>query len=180
MSPEGFRRFTGTPAAVGPPWWLIVVCRGAGPRPAGQDGSGQSRCVDVVINLQTGARRTLPGPPPDTAGISGVVVPDGLAAAVFRGTGSRVTLHLLNLASGAGRRLGVRLARGTPGPQTLAWSPDSRWLFVVAADGRLDAVNARTGQVQGLGLTLPPVGQIAVRTRRRLADSFLMAPAGTP
>lgn len=163
VSPRGVRRFTGTPAAVGPTRWLIVDCRGAGQRSAGQAGSGQSRCADVVINLETGARRTLPGPPPDTAGISGVIAPDGLVAAVFRGGGSPLTLHLLNLASGADQRLGVRLAQGTPGPQTVAWSPDSRWLFVVAADGTLAAVSARTGQVQGIGVALPPVSQIAVR-----------------
>ncbi len=117
----------------------------------------------MVINLETGARRTLPGPPPDTAGISGVISPDGLVAAVFRVSGGKLTLHLVNLASGADQRLRVRLAPGTRGPQALAWSPDSRWLFVVAARGTLAAVNARTGQVQNLGVALPPVSQIAVR-----------------
>ena len=47
--------------------------------------------------------------------------------------------------------------------QTLAWSPDSRWLFIVAANGELAAVNARTRHVEGLGVELPPIGQIAIR-----------------
>ena len=117
----------------------------------------------MVIDPETGARRTLPGPPPDTAAVSGVIAPDGLVAAVFRDNGRQWELHLLNLASGADQRIGVRLAQGTPGPRTLAWSPDSRWLFVVAAHGTLAAVNTRTGQVQGFGVALPPVSQIAVR-----------------
>ncbi len=89
--------------------------------------------------------------------------PIGLVAAVFRGSGSQLTLHLVNLISGDDQRLGVRLAPGTPGPQTLAWSPDSRWLFVVAAHGTLAVVNTRTGQEQNFGLALPRVSQIAVR-----------------
>ena len=163
VSPGGLRRFQRTLAAVGPTRWLIVDCSGAGQRSAGQAGSGQSHCADVVVNLETGARHTLPSPPPDTAAVSGVIAPNGLVAAVFRGSGSQLTLHLVNLASGADQRLGVRLARGTSGPQTLAWSPDSRWLFVVAARGTLAAVNARTRQVQNFGVVLPPVSQIAVR-----------------
>jgi hypothetical protein len=163
VSPGGFRRFTGTLAAVGPTRWLIVDCPTTGQRSAVQAGSHQSGCGDVVINLATGGRRTLPGPPPDTAGVSGVIAPDGLVAAVFRGSGSQLTLHLVNLISGGDQRLGVRLARGTPGPQTLAWSPDSRWLFVVAAHGTLAVVNTRTGQEQNFGLALPRVSQIAVR-----------------
>jgi hypothetical protein len=161
--PGGFRRFTGALAAVGSTRWLMVDCSGAGQRSAGQADSGHSRCMDVVINLETGARRTLPGPPPDTAAVSGVIAPDGLVAAVFRSSGRQWGLHLVNLVSGADQRVGVRLAHGTPGLQTLAWSPDSRWLFVVAAHGTLAAVNTRTGQVQGFGVTLPPVSQIAVR-----------------
>jgi hypothetical protein len=49
------------------------------------------------------------------------------------------------------------------GPQALAWSPDSRWLFIVTARGYLAAVNARTERVGGLGVSLPPVSQITVR-----------------
>jgi sugar lactone lactonase YvrE len=49
----------------------------------------------------------------------------------------------------------------------LAWSPDGKWLFVVAAHGKLLAIWAATGQVTGLGVTLPPLQQIAVRSAAR-------------
>lgn len=161
VSPHGSRRFAGVPAAVGPTRWLIVDCSSPG-QPSGT-GSGRHRCRDVVVDLEDGARRTLPGSPPDTAGTSGAIAPDGMVAAVFRVSGGQVTLHLVDLASGADQRIRVRLARGAPGPQTLAWSPDSRWLFVVAARGTLAVVNDRTRHVQGIGVGLPPISQITVR-----------------
>ena len=49
----------------------------------------------------------------------------------------------------------------------LAWSPDSRWLFVASADGRLFPVEAATGQVHDLGVPLPPIEQLAVRVPTR-------------
>ncbi len=49
------------------------------------------------------------------------------------------------------------------GDDTMAWSPDGRWLFVAGADGRLCPIDATTGQVHDLGVTLPPVTQVAVR-----------------
>jgi hypothetical protein len=48
--------------------------------------------------------------------------------------------------------------------QTLAWSPDSRWLFVITASGTLAAVNAHTGQVEELGLGLSGLSQIVIRS----------------
>ena len=47
-------------------------------------------------------------------------------------------------------------------PESLAWSSDSRWLFVVAANGNLLAVNARTGRVESLGITLPRIEQVVI------------------
>jgi hypothetical protein len=66
-------------------------------------------------------------------------------------------------ASGADQRLTVALAQGGPGLQTLAWSPDSQWLLAVAAHGKLVAINADTGHIQGVGIPLPPISQIAIR-----------------
>ena len=45
----------------------------------------------------------------------------------------------------------------------MAWSPDSRWLFVVTDTGAVRAVNAGTGQLASLGVRLPFISQIAVR-----------------
>ena len=82
---------------------------------------------------------------------------------MVRVSGDRVTLHLVNLVSGADQLIAVSLDEGSADDQTLAWSSDSRWLFVVAAQGKLAAVNARTRHVEGLGVELPPLSQIAVR-----------------
>jgi hypothetical protein len=149
--PGGFRRIAGTPVAVGPTRWLMADCR---PRRG---------CSEAVLDLASGARRTLPGRGELPSGPAGVIAPDGSAAAVIRVTAGSVTLHLIGLASGTDRQVTVPLDEGSSGDQTLAWSPDSRWLFVVAARGELAAVNARTRRAEGLGVTLPPVSQIAVR-----------------
>ena len=106
----------------------------------------------------------LPGPAAQPNGPLGVVAPDGSAAAVIRVIGGQQTLRLINLASGADQRITVPMYQESLGPQAaLAWSPDSRWLFFITARGDLAAVNARTERVQGLGVTLPLVSQIAVR-----------------
>ena len=151
LRPGGSRRIPGSPVAVGPDRWLTVACR-------------HHRCGYRLVNPATGARRHLPGRaaanPPQPPG---PIAPDGSAAAVaeYHG-GGRAVLHLINLASGADRRLSVRLGDWLGGPDTLAWSPDSRWLFVAAAHGRIAAVNPDTGRAGGLGIALPYVDQIAV------------------
>jgi hypothetical protein len=149
--PGGFRRIAGEPLAVGPTRWLTVDCR---PRRG---------CSDVVSAPAGGARRTLPGPAAPPAGPPGVIAPDGSAAAVIRIAAGRVTLHLISLASGADRQVAVSLDQGSAGDQALAWSPDSRWLLVIAAHGALAAVNPRTLRVESPGVTFPPVSQIAIR-----------------
>ena len=105
----------------------------------------------------------LPGPAVQPNGSLGVIAPDGSAAAVVRVIGGQLTLRLINLASGADQRITAPMYQESLGFQALAWSPDSRWLFFITARGYLAAVNARTERVEGLGVTLPPVSQIAVR-----------------
>src|SRR5580704_13557383 len=124
------------------------------------------RGAEVVINPLTGGRRQLGGPPVASvsAASPGVIAPDGTTAALFRVTaGGQVTLHLVSLATGADQPIPVRLGPDSVGPGKLAWSPDSRWLFVVTAHGGLAAVNAGTRSVEGLGVWLPWLSQIAVR-----------------
>ena len=153
VRPGGLHRIAGMLAAVGPTRWLIVDCHAS------------HRCSNVVVDQAGGARRILPGPPaePEPGAPPGVIAPDGSAAAVMRVSGDRVTLHLVNLVSGADQQISVSLDQGSAEDQTLAWSPDSRWLFIVAAQGELVAINARSRHVEGLGVKLPPIGQIAVR-----------------
>jgi hypothetical protein len=152
--PGGSRHFGGMLAAVGPTRWLTVNCY----RP--------HRCADVVTDPATGTQQELGGPAvaPVSAASPGVIAPDGATAAIFRVAPSgRVTLHLLSLATGTDQQIAVRLSQTAGGAGTLAWSPDSRWLFVVTAHGRLAAVNARTLQTEGLGVQLPWLSQIATR-----------------
>ena len=113
----------------------------------------------------TGAQHTLPGPSaePLPAAATGVIAPDGSAAAIATASGDRVTLHLLNLVSGSDQQIPVSLDAESATDQMLAWSPDSRWLFVVTAQGKLAVVDARTGHVESLGVSLPSLSLIAVR-----------------
>lgn len=141
--------------AVGPTRWLGETC----PR---------SRCRNLVIDIATGARQVLPGPALQLLTWPwpwepGVVSPDGATAAVVVATGgSSVGLDLISLTTGATSPVAVPISQATSS-QALAWSPDSRWLFVVTPDGKLVAVDARTKRVRGLGVALPDISQVAVR-----------------
>lgn len=142
--------------AAGPRAWLAMRC-------------SHQACRSLVINAATGARRTLPG---TLAGVTpfpwtstpGVVAPDASTAAVIVSAsqgGTAGTLELINLRSGA--VTGVAVPVGQPAfSETLAWSPDSRWLFVVTASGTLAAVDAHTGLAQGVDLGLSGLSQIAI------------------
>jgi hypothetical protein len=160
VRPSGFRRIAGSVSAAGPTRWLTVDCN-------------HHRCSNVVVDPASGERRRLPGQPARSAGAPGVIAPDGSAAAVIGISGRQVTLHLIDLASGTSVRIPVTLDQGSIDGQTLAWSPDSRWLFVVTARGRLAAVGARTHRVEGLGVALPPVSQIAIRSPRTQSQRHL-------
>lgn len=151
VRPGGLRlAAAGTLTATGPSAWLVVQCPGA------------RRCVEAVVNPATGTRHTLPGEAARPGWESGITSPDGQYAAVLRyGPDQTVLLHLINLSDGSDRRAAIALAsQGSPG---LAWSPDSRWLLAATADGSLRAIDPRTAQVRGLGITLPPVTYLAVR-----------------
>jgi hypothetical protein len=153
VRPGGFQPIAGTVTAVGPTRWLVVACQTA------------RRCTNVVVDPATGARHTLPGSWAEPSqGARGVIAPDGSAAAITAVSSDRVTLHLLNLESGSDQQIPVPLDLASAADQTLAWSPDSRWLFVVTAQGKLAAVDARTGHVEGLGVPLPRLSLIAVRS----------------
>jgi hypothetical protein len=153
--PNLMRRVGVQLAAVGPRTWLGLSCPHA-------------HCHNVVVNAATGARRTLPGPAVDIVGWPwpaepGVVAPDGsLAAVAVAYGGSGIALDLVNLRSGVATMIGVPIAQDSSS-RTLAWSPDSRWLFVITASGQLVAVSARDGGVHSLGILLPGLSQIAMR-----------------
>jgi hypothetical protein len=146
--------------ATGPTRWLAVRCDGY-----------YRHCHNEAIDAATGAGRVLPGPPlKELNGLYnqdfpplGVVSPDGSTAAVpVADNYGNITVHLIDLTTGASHVVAVRLA-AIPSNESMTWSPDGNWLFVAASGGRLVAVNARTRRVQGLGVTLPYVTQVAVR-----------------
>jgi hypothetical protein len=174
------RPVPGTVVAVGASAWLVVMCNPL-----------YRHCHNEVVDIADGARRTLPGAaagypyvffswPP-----TGVISPDGGTAAVAEtasgqpvtseiqseggtaavfesGSDATLTVHLINLRTGASRDLGIPLGADLS-DQSMVWSPDSRWLFVAAADGKLVAVDASTGRAELLQARLPAVEQVAVR-----------------
>jgi hypothetical protein len=149
----------GTIIAVGPASWLTVTC-----------GALYRHCRYQVIDTADGARRLLPGAVVDDLydfgwPPAGVIAPDGSTAALPEtGLGGATTVHLISLRTGITKDLSVRIGAGDSAYQeSMAWSPDSRWLFVATASGKLVAVNALSDQVQPLAVTLPPVDQVAIR-----------------
>ena len=149
----GWRRFvtSGAIAAVGPGRWLAVEC-------------SQGHCRYLVINQASGSRHLLAGPAPaarSVAPFAGAVSPDGQSAAlIVYGRDDKPLLRLLDLVSGAAL-LSVPVNPDTPG--NAVWSPDGRWLFAVSPDRRLLAINPATQAVQGLGVSLPPLSELAIR-----------------
>jgi hypothetical protein len=149
---------TGTVLAAGPTRWLADEC------------DNQARCRLVVIDRSTGARHALSarlyqaGYP----AAAGVISPDGTAAAVLAGSPS-TRIEIINLATGAEHALPLRVVSVDDGGESMAWSPDSRWLFL-AANNDLYAVGSRTREITDLshmpGTALPALTQLSIRDRR--------------
>lgn len=156
--PGSVHRITsGVLLAGGPTRWLSYEC------------DESLSCADVVIDRAGGARhtvRTLASPFNESAG---TLSPDGRTAALPLATDgiSGGGIQLLDLDLGTGRQVDVTpSAPGFPlSPQWAVWSPDSRWLFVADAAGRVMKVDRGSGQVTPLGGRLPPISQLAFRHR---------------
>jgi hypothetical protein len=155
-TPDGLRRITtGAVLAVGRTRWLADEC------------NPHAHCSMVVIDRTTGARRVLRAFAADPTNISGAVSPDLRTVALLLprdAVGGSPTLHLLNLATGADRRLPIGFRFGVSvNDSAVVWSPDSRWLFAADTRGELHAIDPRTGHLHGLGVEIPPINQLAVR-----------------
>jgi len=136
--------------AVGPTGWLVRECR-------------LGRCQTVSIDRRHGTREPLPGPALPSGVPVGVIAPDGSTAALIHlAFSDTASLTLFDLRTGARQSVRVPVS-DTSFESTVAWSPDSRWLFVSDANRRLAVVDASTGEVSDLGISLPPLEQLAVR-----------------
>jgi hypothetical protein len=154
-TPHSLRRIDILLSAVGPSQWLGMACV-------------PGQCRNVVLDPVTGRQRALPGPAVHLLtwpwpAYPGTVAPDGKTAAVVADHGNgQVGLEEISLTTGVVTRLPVPVTEYTSS-QTMAWSPDSRWLFVVAANGKVLAVSTSTHRVQSLGVTLTRFSQLALR-----------------
>lgn len=152
--PDGLRRVTtGMVLAAGPTHWLTYEC------------DERYRCETVVIDRGTGARHSIDMAVAQAYGVTGVISPTGTAAALIKidptSEAMPESFHLIQLASGKERRLAIPKDSDMQ-DGTMAWSPDGRWLFVLAG-GTLYSVDAATGNVGDLGVRLPQLTQLAVR-----------------
>lgn len=121
--PHQLRRITTrTVIAAGPTRWVTRAC------------TGRQRCAAVVVDRASGARHLLGAFTGSADAPIGAVSADGDSAAVFRAdSAGHTVLQLLSLTTGTARRLPVSTDPDSFGNEILAWSPDSRWLFVAGA-----------------------------------------------
>jgi hypothetical protein len=152
--PGVIRRITsGDLIAVGPTRWLTREC------------DERYHCQTIVTDRTTGTTRIVDFQP-EGFGDIGVIAPDGSSAALIRQTGDNLpALHVIDLATGVDQKSQVSIGPDNSfGGGQMAWSPDSRLLFVVGANGRIVAVEPRTMRILDLGVTTPPMSQVAVRS----------------
>ena len=152
--PGAVRRVTtGYLLAAGPTRWLVTDC------------DDQHRCGTYVVDRATGRRTVLTLQSSQFVPGAGVISPDGATAALMQSDADgKLTLHLVDLASGVDRNTTV-LIDDSLGfeDNTVVWSPDSKWLFGAGDSGRLLAVARGSGQPTDLGIDVP-INQIALRT----------------
>jgi hypothetical protein len=149
--PDGLHRIsTGALLAVGPTGWLVAEC------------DERYRCQAVLIGRADGSRRIVPIAT-GHRDRSGVISPDGTTVAMMvAGPSASAALYLFDLAAGGQRTVNVAVNQETL-DGAIAFSPDSKWLFVVTDTGELSVVNCRTGAVSALGVPLPTLSQLVVR-----------------
>ena len=155
----GVHRITsGTLLAAGATRWLSAEC------------DDRYQCTTIVTDRSSGARHAIDLPVGGYQPVFGRISPDGSTAALLRTEGATSTssLHLVDLNTGADRRIGVSIRPDVSySGGAFVWSPDGRWLFVTDGSGRLVAVNRTTGQPVELRAAVGPVDQVAFRDTAR-------------
>jgi hypothetical protein len=153
---DGLHRVTtGAILAIGPTRWLTAEC------------DDRYRCATVVVDRATSARHSLGNVIRSIDVPIGVISPDGTTAALSQpDTAGGTSVHLVSLNTGADQQLAISTGQPSFIDAVLAWSPDSQWLFVADRRGQLIAVDAPTAHVHDLGVSLPAVSQLAIRTPR--------------
>jgi hypothetical protein len=142
---------TGELVATGPVGLLVERCQRDSP------------CQYVLVHPAGGLSRVVPGSAPNGQPPAGMISPNGRFAALLSyGRDQTLILNLLSLVTGADRRVNVALSDNGPG--NLAWAPDSNWLFAATETGSLIAIDPQTLAVRGLGVSLPPVAELAIRS----------------
>jgi WD40 repeat protein len=125
----------------------------------------QARCLPVVLDQRFQPLEPQPALQVEELGegLSGVISADGRVAALTTDS-PEDSLRLLDLRTGASRRIDLR-TRSSRSYMTsqVAFSPDSRWLFVAGSDYRAHAVDVRTGEIRTLARHVTAVDQVAVR-----------------
>lgn len=148
---DGIRFVTsGVVLAVGPTGYLTWTCNDAGV------------CAAVYRDRDGGSQRTIPaaGWNPGTVN-HGIISPDGRYAALYRLDQRGTVLTILDLADGTARSVVFTAASGDPGAQTMAFTPDSRSVMVVAGSG---VVPVDLGRAEPLPpLPIPPLDAIVIR-----------------
>jgi hypothetical protein len=122
----------------------------------------QFHCATVVIDERTGHWRVVRGLAYDEMQPTGLIAPDGSVAAVTQMTGGQNSLKLVDLSTGTVRTVLAQVGSAGIDQASLAWSPDSRWLFAALSSGKIAAIDVATGRVTSFGVRLPPVSQLAI------------------
>jgi hypothetical protein len=122
--------------------------------------AGPGRYSTVLTDVLSGRRRVWASRGLLADPVLGPVAPGGRTAAVLTSAATTTRLNLLDLSTGVQRGPGLALAGNA---ESVAWSPDGRWLFAATYNGPVVAIDARTGAVHRLGVSLPPLTQLVVR-----------------
>lgn len=144
----GFKKVaTGTLLAVGPGHLLTGHCDG--------------RTCRLQLHGSTGLAVDH-GSVPDPKTSDGAISPNGKYVALVQRSGATgQSVRILSLAERRYTGPARDLFNGYD--STIVWAPDNRWLFLITGSGTVRALDPVLGHIHNLGVTLPPVEQLAIK-----------------